>query len=196
MYYPTQEQITDISGFTKLYDDTATVDYGSRGTKVETDLGRTDESVITGYMNNGWQDGQSCYYDSENHLNAYAGYDFGEELFIAKAKFWLGRYVGQNKDIPVAIQYLDSNDNWNDIQTVTITRELSYPLNIFEINVSRGVYGIRWIHKTEQKTSGNNVCFFGMTLYKGIGDPIDVFVPETGLNEIPSGYDGFGPVIT
>lgn len=196
VYYTTQEQITDVSEFTKLYDTSSNVDYGNRGSRVETDLGRTDESIISSYMNNGWQDGQSCYYDSENHLGAYAGYDFGEELYIVKAKIWLGRYSGQSKDIPVVIQYLDSNGNWNDLQTVTITRDLSYPLNIFEINISRSIYGIRWIHKTETKTSGNNVCFFGMTLYKGTGDSIDVYVPEsTGLNEIPDGYDGFGPIV-
>ena len=194
-YYIGQEQITDVSGFTKLYSTDANVDYGSRGTKVSAALDLTDESTITSNMNVGWSATSSCYYDSENRVGAYAGYDFGEELFIAKTKFWLGRYSGQNKTLTITIQYLDSNGNWNDVATVDVTTDLPYPLNIFEVNVNNHAYGVRWIHKTENKTSGNNICFFGMTLYEGSGDYIDVYAPDSGLNEVPEGYDGFGPIL-
>lgn len=194
-YYVGQEQITDISGFTKLYSTDANVDYGSRGTKVSAALDLTDESTITSNMNVGWQALSSCYYDTENHVGAYAGYDFGEELFITKTKFWLGRYSGQSKTLPAAIQYLDSNGDWHDVATVNVTTDLPYPLNIFEVNINNYAYGVRWIHKTENKTSGNNICFFGMTLYEGSGEYIDVYTPGSGLNEVPEGYDGFGPIL-
>lgn len=194
-YYIGQEQITDASGFTKLYSTDANIDYGSRGTKVNAALDLTDESTITLNMNGGWSALTSCYYDSENHVGAYAGYNFGEELFIAKTKFWLGRYSGQNKTLTITIQYLDSNGNWNDVATVDVTTDLPYPLNIFEVDVNNYAYGVRWIHKTENKTSGNNICFFGMTLYEGSGEYIDVYAPESGLNEVPEGYDGFGPIL-
>lgn len=195
-YYASDTQITNISGYTKLYDDTATVDYGQRGTKVDAALALTDESVITGYMNNGWQDSHSAYYDSESKLNAYAGYNFGSAQFITKVKIWLGRYSAQNNNLIATVQWLDSNGNWNDIEDIIVSTSLSYPLNIFEVSVNREVYGIRWIHKKEPyKTGGNNMSFFGMTLYEGTGSYTEIYVPDsTGLITIPSGYDGFGPL--
>lgn len=194
-YYIGQEQITDISGFTKLYSTDRNIAYGSTGTKVSAALDLTDESTITLNMNDGWSALTSCYYDSENHVGAYGGYSFGEELFIAKTKFWLGRYSEQNKTLTATIQYLDSNGDWHDVATVDITTDLPYPLNIFEVNINNYVYGVRWIHKTVNKTSGNNICFFGMTLYEGSGEYINVYAPESGLNEVPEGYDGFGPIL-
>ena len=194
-YYIGQEQITDISGFTKLYSTDRNIAYGSTGEKVNTALGLTDESTITSKMNEGWQSSASCYYDSENHVGAYGGYNFGEELFIGKTKFWLGRYSEQNKTLTATIQYLDSNGDWHDVATVDITTDLPYPLNIFEVNINNYVYGVRWIHKTVNKTGGNNICFFGMTLYEGSGEYINVYAPESGLNEVPEGYDGFGPIL-
>ena len=196
IYYPNSQQITDVSNFTKLYDTTNTIDYGILGTRVENALALTDETTITSYMNGGWDRPQSCFYDSENKIGAYGGYIFDSARVINSAKFWLGRYSAQNNKLTVTIEVLDSNGNWNEITDLDITTDLVYPVNIFEVLITQEIYGIRWIHKKIYKTTGNNICFFGMTLYEGIGGSIDVYIPDkTGYIEVPAGYDGIGALV-
>jgi len=188
--------ISDVTGFTKLYD--TAVPYGSYGTKVSARLDVTDESAISTLMANGWDANGASYYDSENQTGAYAGYDFGMAMRVVKAKFWIGRYSSQNKTLYATVQYLDANGDWNDIEDLAITNALPYPVNVFEVGIEAGtdIYGIRWIHKKEPtKTGGNNICFFGMTVYESTGRVVDVYKPSgSGLIEPPSGYDGFGPL--
>ena len=162
-----EEQITNISGFTKIAN--TSLAYGSMGTKVISNLGITDENIIYSNMGNGWSDSNSAFYNAENLIGAYGGYEFNEKISsLSKVKLWLGRYSGQNKTLTVTIQYLDDNGIWQDIEDVDITNYISYPINMVKIAINQpNCYGIRWIHKKgENKTSDNNICFFGMTLYE------------------------------
>ena len=169
--------------------------FGSSGTKVNARLSVTDESAIASLQSGGWNANGMAFYDSENQIGAYGGYDFGEQLFITKVKLWLGRYSGQNANLNISVEYLDQSDTWNDIESLVIATNLSYPSNVFIVNVNRNVKGIRWIHKNPpNKTGGNNVTFAGMTVYTSTGEMIPCFVPVSGLNSIPGGYTGFGPV--
>lgn len=162
------EQITDVTGFTNVYN--TSVPYGSNGDRVNTALGITDELTIINNMRKGWSDSTSAYYDSENQIDAYGGYDFDEEINIAFVRFYLGRFELQNTTLTATVQWLDSNDNWNDLTDIEITTTLPYPVNYFDVEVNKKCYGVRWVHKkTPNKTSGNNICFFGMSLYKEVG---------------------------
>lgn len=172
----TPDLITDVSGFTKVYDTTSTVSYGSLGTRVSSALDITDADVLSGYMLGGWNDSHACYYDAENKTGAYVGYDFGEEIHIERVKFWLGRYSGQNKTLYVTVQWLDSLGNWNDFTDLAITSNIGYPLNVFSVYLNKNCYGVRWVHKNgEEKNSGNNLVFFGMNVYRYVN--IDVPSP-------------------
>lgn len=183
--------ITDVSGFTKVYDTSSSVDFGSRGSRVSSALDITDADVLTSYMMNGWNDSHGCFYDSENKIGAYAGYDFGEEINIDKVDFWLGKYSGQNKTLYATVQYLDNSNNWNDLVDVGISSTIGYPLNVFSVYFDRKCYGIRWIHKNgDTKTSGNNIVFFGMTMYKFVPAAFNKtvpLIPEMTSNTTPSG---------
>lgn len=192
--YPTEEQITDVSGFTLLYD--TSIRFGNYGQKVATRLAITDESAHSTLQAGGWSANGMAYYDAENLLGAYGGYDFGEPINIQRAKFWLNRYSGQNKTLIATVEYLDENGNWNEIQDLEITSNMIYPSYIFEVTVNRSAYGIRWIHKkSPSKSSNNNITFAGMSVYRGTGQLINVYVPDSsGLIMPPTGYDGFGPL--
>lgn len=193
--YSSEEQIMDVTGFTLLSN--GDVAYGSNGQKVAARLAITDENDHSTLQASGWNASGMSYYDAENQKGAYAGYDFGQEILVTKAKFWLTRFSGQNKTLIATIEYLDGNGNWNEIQDLEITNTLDYPSNIFEVAVGRNIYGIRWIHKKDpMKTSYNNITFAGMSVYRGIGQPINVYIPDSsGLNMPPTGFDGFGPVL-
>ena len=167
--------ITDVSGFTKTYSTSSDISYGSLGTKVSNALEITDADVLSAYMLGGWNESHACYYDAENKIGAYAGYDFGEEIHIERVKFWLGRYSGQNKTLYATVQWLDSLGNWNDFIDLEITSTIAYPINIFSIYLNKKCYGVRWIHKNgEEENSGNNIVFFGMILYRYV----DIDVPS------------------
>lgn len=162
-----EEQITDISGFTKITN--TSLAYGSTGMKVISNLSIVDENTIYAHMANGWSDSNSAFYESENLIGAYGGYEFNEKISsLSKVKFWFGRYSGQNKTLIATVQYLDGDGNWQDIDDVDITTSIPYPINTVEVTINQpNCYGIRWIHKKgENKTSGNNICFFGMALYE------------------------------
>lgn len=186
-----EEQITDISNFTKLY--STTIRFGNNGSKVSENLDLTDESTINTRMQSGWSSSYSSCYDSEDQIGAYGGYDFGESIFISKCKFWIGKYSAQNTKLLATVEYLDENGDWNELSDLEITTSLPYPVNVFEVNIGEYIYGIRWIHKKEPyKSIGNNIVFFGMTVYESSGDTIDVYIPEhTGINLPPAGFDGF-----
>lgn len=163
----TPKPILDVSGFTKLYSTSENENYGSLGTRVSDALDNTDITTLTAYMSDGWQNSHSCFYDSENKIGAYAGYNFGREIDIDKVSFWLGRYAGQNKSLYATVQWLDSSNVWHDVEDLDVSTSLSYPTNIFTVYLNRKCYGVRWLHKNgENKTSGNNICFFGMLMYE------------------------------
>ena len=188
-------KITDVSGYTKLYD--STIKFGNYGAKVSAALDITSEATLNANMNNGWNGTGSSYYDAENINGAYGGYDFGQAVNLLMARFWIGRYSGQNKTLYVEVQYLDGEGDWHDVQTLEVTTGLNYPLNVFDVyftGVNDDIYGVRWVHRDEPvKSSNNNITFFGMTLYAGSNTP--VYIPgTTGLIEPPTGYDGFGPL--
>ena len=188
-----EEQITDVSGFTFLFN--SSVPFGSSGTKVNTRLGITDEAAISSFQTGGWNANGMAFYDSENQIGAYGGYGFGEQLFITKVKLWLGRYSGQNTDLNVSVEYLDQDNVWTEIESLVIATRLSYPSNVFTVNVNRNINGIRWIHKNPpNKSGGNNITFAGMSVYKATGELIPCFEPQQGFNDIPEGYSGFGPI--
>ena len=193
--YESEVKIDDVSGFTKLY--STTIPYGSSGSKVSTQLSVTDENSIETLMNNGWESG--AFYNLENQIGAYAGYSFGRNVNITKCKIWLGRYSGQNISLYATIQYLNDNDEWVDLETLDISTTIPYPVNVFEIAIERFIRGIRWIHKEEpQKSGGNNICFFGMTLYENVSgsEGVNVYKPtRTGLIAPPEGYAGFGNLL-
>lgn len=194
-YEYSEEQITDVSGFTKLYD--VSKPYGNYGNKVSARLAVTDESAIEELQSHGWDYPGMCYYDSEDKIGAYAGYNFGQEILISKAKFWIGRFSGQNKTLIATVQYLDSGGNWHDVQDLEVKPNISYPINVFEVDIGEFAHGIRWYHyKRPTKTSNNNITFAGMSVYKPLGSPIPVYKPNTsGLIMPPTGYDGFGPLL-
>lgn len=187
------EQITDVSGFTPLF--STSVPFGSSGTKVNTRLGITDEAAISSLQAGGWNANGMAFYDSENQIGAYGGYDFGEQLFITKVKLWLGKYSGQNVNLNVSVEYLDQDNVWTEIESLVIATNLPYPSNVFTVNVNRNINGIRWIHKNPpNKSGGNNITFAGMSVYKATGELIPCFEPQQGFNAIPEGYSGFGPI--
>lgn len=186
-------QITDISSFTKIF--STSVPFGSNGTKVDARLSVTDESAIASLQSGGWNANGMAFYDRENQIGAYGGYVFGESIFITKVKFWLGRYAAQNKTLIATVEYLDSNNEWVTLENLDISSQIPYPSNVFTSVLNRYIYGIRWIHsEPPQKSSNNNLTFAGMTVYTSSGETIPCFVPVSGLNYIPEGYTGFGPV--
>ena len=187
------EQITDLTGFTLLY--TTSIRFGNNGAKVAARLAISDESSHSTLQAGGWAANGMCSYDAENLIGAYGGYDFGQEIFITKAKFWLNRYSGQNKTLIATVEYFDGTD-WHELEDIQITTNLEYPSHIFEVQINRAVNGVRWIHKKEpNKSSGNNLTFAGMSVYRKVGDPINVYIPDrSGLITPPDGYDGFGPL--
>lgn len=186
-------QITDISNFTKIF--STTLAFGSLGTKVDARLSVTDESAIASLQSSGWNASGMAFYDSENIKGAYGGYVFGESIFISKVKLWLGRYSSQNKTLVVTVEYMDSNNQWVPIKNLNISQSLPYPSNVFTVELNRPVYGVRWIHSEDPlKSSSNNITFAGMSIYEASGDMIPCYVPVSGLNDIPEGYSGFGPI--
>ena len=193
-FYISAEQITDVSDFTLLYN--SNVKFGNNGQKVAARLAITDESAHSTLQAGGWNANGMAYYDAENLIGAYGGYDFGEAIDIQKAKFWLNRYSNQNKTLISTVEYLDENGNWNEIRDLEITSNMSYPSYVFEVIVNRSIYGIRWIHKKEpKKSSNNNLTFAGMSVYRVLGQPINIYTPDSsGLIMPPTGYDGFGPL--
>lgn len=186
-------QITDISNFTRLY--STTIPFGRSGTRVNSALLLTDESVIASNQIVGWDGSNNAFYDSENQIGAYGGYNFGEVLYITKVKLWLGRYSAQNLNLNVSVEYLDQDDTWTELESLVISTTLPYPSNVFTVYVNRNIKGIRWIHKNlPNKSGGNNIVFSGMTLYAPIENPIPVYIPTQGYNPIPEGYTGFAPI--
>lgn len=162
---PTEEQITDISNFTKNY--STSIPFGNSGARVATALGLTDEFSIIYKMAEGWNSNSAAFYDLENQIGAYAGYIFDAPIHLTRMRLFLGKFSGQNTNLTATIQYLDSSNNWNDLEDVTVATNIYYPVNKFDVDINESCYGIRWIHKkTPNKTSGNNITFFGMTLYK------------------------------
>ena len=185
------QNITDISTFTKIYDTANS--YGSSGTKISSALDRTNEFNIAIMMNSGWNASGSSYYDSENHIGAYGGYEFNAPLRLDSVRIYMGRYSGQNANLVMTAQYLDSNNNWIDIDDYDISTTLAYPINCFDVPLSNlgEIYGVRWIHKKEpNKTNGNNMIFFDMLLYEyhsGGGGTSDLDAIELTKAE----YDAF-----
>lgn len=164
------EQITDLSGFTFLYN--TAVPYGNYGNKVNTNLAITDESSLINRMSGGWQASGSAYYDSESQIGAYGGYNFNSRIILDCARFYIGRYQGQNLNLTVDIQLLDENNEWQTETQVIVSTSLPYPVNVFTVSLNKPCYGIRWAHITPpQKSPANNVVFFGMLLYKSETPP-------------------------
>jgi len=176
-----ERQIDDISDFTKLY--SSSIPYGNYGEKVGIRLNETNETNIASLMSGGWNVSGACYYDAENQIGAYAGYSFGKAVRLTKAKIWIGRYSAQNIKLYVKVQYLDSSDEWNDVDTLEIPTSLDYPVNVFTVNLDKTIdmYGIRWIHKdAPNKSTNNNITFFGMTIYT------ETTYPETDDGKVVS----------
>lgn len=141
--------------------------YGNNGEKVLSALEIDDETTLNTRMSEGWNGTGACYYNYEYRKGAYGGYIWNSPIVISRAKFWLGRYSEQNIALTATVQTRDANGNWNDIEDLTIATNLPYPLNVFECNLSSTpIYGVRWYHyKNPEKSSNNNITFFGMKLY-------------------------------
>ena len=160
-------QIINLSSFTKIYD--STIPFGNYGTKIEENLNLTSEVMMAFNMNAGWDSQHSASYDAENQTGAYGGYEFNTALKLDHVRFYLGRYSGQNLDLTVTAQYLDSSGTWHDVDDMVISTSISYPICSFDVDFSslEKVYGVRWCHyKNPEKSSSNNICFFGMIMYK------------------------------
>lgn len=165
-------QITDVTGFTALCN--SAVNFGNHGSKVLANLAITDELTILSRMGAGWQSAGAAYYESENLIGAYGGYDFGETLEIERARFYIGRYSGQNLSLTVDIQILppESGSSWVTVRQVYITTTLPYPTTFFDVAIGAQCRGVRWAHVTPpQKSMNNNIVFFGMLLYKNDAPP-------------------------
>lgn len=137
-------------------------------------LAITDESAHSTLQAGGWSENGVCYYQDENLTGAYAGYEFGEAVRLAKVKLWLNRYSAQNADLYATVQYKNSQNSWVDVYTCGITQTMSYPSYIFEVELNPEVdaYAIRWVHRDPPiKSSGNNITFCGMTVYRAIIPP-------------------------
>ena len=172
------EQI-DTSVYTPIYD--AQMAYGASNYSPVSDgvaarLAVTDEAAISTLQAGGWQATGVCFYQSENLIGAYAGYVFNEPIRLAKVKLWLNRYSGQNLTLYASVEYLDSQNNWVDVNdgSCDITTNMSYPSYVFEKDLDPEVdaYGVRWIHKEQPiKSDSNNITFCGMTVYRAIIPP-------------------------
>lgn len=181
------------ANMTAIYN--TSVPYGSYGEKVAARLAISDEAQHTTLMEQGWSASGAAYYESENQIGAYGGYEFAEPTGLARASFWIGRFSGQNKALTVKIQYKSASDEWVDVETVEISPSTDYPLNIVAVDLTETAEakGIRWIHSDVTKVSNTNIVFFGMTVYKRVGDAIPVYKPTgTGIITPPTGYAGFG----
>ena len=161
------DQIIDISSFTKIYDNT--VPFGNYGAKIDSNLDLVNESMIAYNMSLGWDSAKSSYYDSEYQIGAYGGYQFNAGIKLNRVRFYIGRYSGQNLDLTVTAQYLDSSNVWHDVDDMVISTSINYPICSFDVDFSslEKVYGVRWYHyKNPEKSPSNNICFFGMIMYK------------------------------
>ncbi len=161
------DQIVDISSFTKIYD--SSIPFGYNGSRIDEVLGLTNEVMIALNMTNGWDYRYSAYYDSENQIGAYGGYQLNTGIKLNRVRFYIGRYSGQNLDLTVTAQYLDGSGTWHDIKDMVISTSINYPVCSFDVDFSslEKVYGVRWYHyKTPEKSPSNNICFFGMIMYK------------------------------
>ena len=173
--------ILAVDSFTKLY--STSIPYGTYGSSVAARLAINNETSHSNLQAGGWNASGMAYYDSENQIGAYAGYSFGEPLSLSKIKLWLGRYIGQNNTLYATVQYLDSNNAWHDVETLSISSSISYLSCIFEVNLDPSVpmYGVRWIHKDPpNKTGGNNITFAGMTVYGVNGAITNAFAKVQG----------------
>lgn len=162
---PPEEVQYDTSGFTKLY--STSIPYGSYGARVAERLAVSDETAISTLQAGGWSASGMCYYESENQVGAYAGYEWSAAKHLTKCKVWLNRYSEQNITLTCKVQWKDSSNNWHDVDTIDITPTYAYPSKVETITLdpSDDAYGIRWIHTTPNKSSNNNITFAGMTVY-------------------------------
>ena len=143
--------------------------YGNYGTSVKTRLEISEENSHTALQSGGWSASGMCYYSVENQIGAYAGQEFDETYRINSVKLWIGIYSGQNITLYVTVQYLGTDDTWNDVETVSVGSSTSYPSNVVTVQFDSSipVKGVRWIHKDQPvKSSGNNLTFAGMTVYR------------------------------
>lgn len=169
LYYVGSDTLVqmDTRPFSRLFG--INVKFGDYGSKVDELLKNTDETQMTSWMQQGWNESHAAYYNAENIKGAYGGYDFGKAVNVGKIRAYLGRYVSQNTTLIVTVEYLDSLGNWNELEDVEITSSLSYPLNYFDVTINRTIYGVRWIHKKDPvKSTNNNLTFFGMTVYENV----------------------------
>jgi hypothetical protein len=129
-------------------------------------LFQTPEECET-LMSKGYNSGE--LYQTENQIGAYRALISDSPMDVDTVRIYLGRYSGNNQDFIITVEYKTANDEWIEIQDVSLTKTCSYPINYFDVSLPENsdIYGIRWIHKKEPlRTSGNNICFFGFVLYK------------------------------
>lgn len=195
VYVPGGKKL-DIDDFTRVYD--PTVPFGSYGVTVLEKLSTNDEEVIDGWAADTSWNLNKAVYDAEYVSGACAGYSWSDAKYLAKVKLWLGRYIGQNQTLYATVQYLDEAGEWHDVQDLAISKDIPCPRNLFEVALDAGIpmYGVRWIHKTPQKTPNNSIAFAGMTVYEAEGEGIPVYkVVSSGLIQPPEGYSGFGTLL-
>lgn len=159
----------DTSTATPLY--STEIPYGANGTKVLARLKQTEDYQAAAIMAHGFTDSSGiAYYNSEDQIGAYAGYQFASPISIAKLRIWLGRYTYQNKTLTVHVQYKETAEGeWKNVTALEITTDLPYPLNYFDVpftGITQPVAAVRWIHDGTDKSDRNDVTFSGMTVYK------------------------------
>ena len=161
--------IYDTSTATPLY--STEIPYGANGAKVLARLQQTEDYQAGVISNQGFtSDSGIAYYNSEEQIGAYAGYQFASPIEIAKLRIWLGRYTYQNKTLTVHVQYKETADSeWANATALEITTDLPYPLNYFDVpftGINKSVIAVRWIHDETNKSDRNDVTFSGMTVFQ------------------------------
>lgn len=159
------EQGSGAAVFDKLWSET--INFGQQDRKSGVPLLiLMNEDFITSIAT-GWNTGFANRYNSENISGAYFGVEStGSPVSLNYVDFYLGRYVSQNKELTVTVEYqAEENGEWIEIEDIAIDATTQYPYQKFTVDIS-GItfHALRGRHYKQLKSSNNNLVFFGMRL--------------------------------
>lgn len=124
-----------------------------------TPSGVVSGNVSTQYYAFDNNDSTQTQSNTENS-NPYVSYEFTKAISVKKARVY-GQ--GSGKNFSCSIQYLNSSNNWVDLQTVSITTSGTDQTFVFPNNTAKSA-SYR-IFSSTQKTSGNNLFYKTVQFY-------------------------------
>ena len=151
--------------FNKIWSET--VNYGQQDRKAGVPLLiLMNEDFITSIAT-GWNATFANRYNSENTSGAYFGVEStGGPVSLNYVDFYLGRYIGQNKELTLTVEYqAEENGEWIEIEDIAVDSTIQYPYQKFTVDISGiSFHALRGRHYKQLKSSNNNLVFFGMIL--------------------------------